>query len=192
MKTQAMKTPTLQTERLILRPVRIEDAPAIQKHFNHWEIIKHLSTTVPWPYPEDGALTHIRDTVLPEVKKGNWHVWAIARIESPGEAIGLINFRKKSDDNRGFWIAREYQGRGLMSEAISAIDDFSLEAMDIDKIIVKNAKSNLASRRVKEKTGAILLREQPANHRSGEAIEEVWEITRHSWKEAKTQRGSPL
>ena len=36
-------TPTLQTERLILRPLALSDAPAIQRHFNNWNIIQHLA-----------------------------------------------------------------------------------------------------------------------------------------------------
>ena len=52
-------TPTLQTERLILRPLALSDAPAIQRHFNNSNIIQHLAQVVPWPYPENGAETLI-------------------------------------------------------------------------------------------------------------------------------------
>jgi [ribosomal protein S5]-alanine N-acetyltransferase len=55
-----MKTPLLQTERLILRPIAMSDAPAVQRHFNNWNIIRNLSTVVPWPYPPDGAESFIR------------------------------------------------------------------------------------------------------------------------------------
>ena len=40
-------TPTLQTERLVLRPLALSDAPAIQRHFNNWNIIQHLAQVVP-------------------------------------------------------------------------------------------------------------------------------------------------
>ena len=52
-------TPTLHTPRLILRPLALSDAPAIQRHFNNWNIIQHLASVVPWPYPDDGAETFI-------------------------------------------------------------------------------------------------------------------------------------
>jgi [ribosomal protein S5]-alanine N-acetyltransferase len=42
-----MDTPTLHTRRLILRPVALPDAPAIQRHFNNWNIIQNLATVVP-------------------------------------------------------------------------------------------------------------------------------------------------
>ena len=55
-----MQTPLFKTERLILRPITLSDAPAVQKHFNNWNIIQNLSTAVPWPYPPDGAESFIR------------------------------------------------------------------------------------------------------------------------------------
>ncbi len=55
-----MNTPTIQTSRLILRPLALSDAPAIQRHFNNWNIIRNLASVVPWPYPDDGAETFVR------------------------------------------------------------------------------------------------------------------------------------
>src|SRR5262245_56833363 len=51
---QKLYTPILETARLILRPPRMDDAPAVQKRFGRWEIVQHLLNTVPWPYPDDG------------------------------------------------------------------------------------------------------------------------------------------
>jgi hypothetical protein len=33
-------TPTLQTKRLVLRPLALSDAPDIQRHFNNWNVIR--------------------------------------------------------------------------------------------------------------------------------------------------------
>lgn len=57
--------PTLHTDRLVLTPLRLEDAPAIQKLFPQWEVVRYLDRRVPWPYPEDGALVYVRDIALP-------------------------------------------------------------------------------------------------------------------------------
>jgi hypothetical protein len=40
----SMDTPTLYTRRLILRPLALSDASAIQRHFNNWNIIQNLAT----------------------------------------------------------------------------------------------------------------------------------------------------
>ena len=62
-------TPTLQTERLLLTPLQLADAPAMQQLFPQWEIVRFLNNRVPWPYPEDGALRYIQDVALPASEK---------------------------------------------------------------------------------------------------------------------------
>ncbi len=44
-------TPTLETPRLLLRPLDLADAAQVQLLFPHWEIVRHLAAQVPWPYP---------------------------------------------------------------------------------------------------------------------------------------------
>jgi RimJ/RimL family protein N-acetyltransferase len=69
-------TPTLETARLVLRPLRLEDAPAAQRHFAHWEIVRWLTAVVPWPYPSNGAEIHIRKC-LEQRARGERFFWAI-------------------------------------------------------------------------------------------------------------------
>ena len=76
--------PTLETPRLVLRPLCIEDAAPIQQIFPQWEIVQYLNAVVPWPYPPDGALGYIRDRALPAMARGDeWH-WTLRRKEEPG------------------------------------------------------------------------------------------------------------
>ena len=64
-------TPSLETARLLLRPIELADAPQIQTVFPQWEIVKFLANKVPWPYPPDGALTFLRHIALPAVERGD-------------------------------------------------------------------------------------------------------------------------
>ena len=69
--------PTLQTSRLLLLPLSLADAGAIQQRFPHWEVVRYLNDRVPWPYPEDGALSFLRDVALPAMARGEeWH-WTL-------------------------------------------------------------------------------------------------------------------
>jgi hypothetical protein len=67
--------PTLATPRLTLRGITEADAPAVQRYFADDAVIGELAAIVPWPYPPDGAITFIRDNVLPVQGKDRW-VWA--------------------------------------------------------------------------------------------------------------------
>ena len=177
-------TPTLQTERLILRPLALSDAPAIQRHFNNWNIIRHLAQVVPWPYPEDGAQTFIARE-LERVAAGQViYNWMLVLRGGDGEAIGNIRLRPWVDDpkgNRGFWLAERYWNQGLMTEAVSAVNDFVFRDLGVDVLHVCNAVTNDASRRVKQKTGAEFVGFIEIAHHNGQTSAEKWRVTRKSW-----------
>ena len=95
-----METPTIQTERLILRPLARSDAPAIQRHFNNWNIVKNLATVVPWPYPDDGAETFVKQELGKIAAGEEIYQWVLVLRSGDGEAIGNIRFDLASTTQR--------------------------------------------------------------------------------------------
>jgi [ribosomal protein S5]-alanine N-acetyltransferase len=179
-----MDTPTLQTGRLILRPLALSDAPAIQRHFNNWNIIQNLPFVVPWPYPDDGAEPFIRQQLEKIAAGEEIYQWVLALKCGDGEAIGNIRFTPKPDQptgNRGFWLAEPYWNKGLMTEAIAAVNDFAFRTLGVESFYVSNAVSNVASRRVKQKTGAEFVGYIELPHHNGQTKSERWRVTRESW-----------
>ena len=185
--------PVLKTKRLHLRAARIEDAPAIQKYFNNFEIIKYIGNDIPWPYPENGAETFLND-MLEKMKTQEIYLWAITLLEDPEHCIGLIEYRfTDKSDNRGFWLAEPFHAQGLMSEAVATTQDFIFFELGKDRIIVRNAKSNKGSRKVKIKNGAELVGRTPCAYLSGDTQDEIWQITKQRWAEIrKNQIGAVL
>lgn len=179
-----METPVIQTQRLTLRPLARSDAPAIQRHFNNWNVIKNLATVVPWPYPDDGAETFIQRELEKIAAGEEIYQWVLVLRPGDGEAIGNINFRPRAEGrkgNRGFWLAEPYWKQGLMTEAIAAVNDFAFLTLGLESFYVCNAPSNVASRRVKQKTGAEFIGHVEPPHHSGESSAEKWKVTRTSW-----------
>ncbi|CCE02699.1 GNAT family N-acetyltransferase [Bradyrhizobium sp. STM 3809] len=179
-----MLTPELHTARLILRPLALSDAPAIQRHFDNWNIIRNLAATVPWPYPADGAETFVR-LQLDKIAAGEEiYQWVLVLRDGDGEAIGNIHFRPRAESvkgHRGFWLAEPYWKRGLMSEAIAAVNDFAFDVLGLDQFIVCNVATNAASRRVKQKTGAEFIGLIDLAHNNGETRSEQWVVRRETW-----------
>jgi RimJ/RimL family protein N-acetyltransferase len=183
----ATDIPSLETERLILRPLMLEDAAATQRLFPHWEIVRYLSGVVPWPYPPDGARTFYRDVALPAMAAGQaWH-WTLRLREAPDEMIGVISLKRDGDNNRGFWIGLPWQGRGYASEACAAVTRFWFETLGFDSLIVPKAIDNIASRRISERTGMTVLRTEPRPFVSGVLPAEVWQLTREEWLSQQTR-----
>jgi [ribosomal protein S5]-alanine N-acetyltransferase len=184
-----METPTLVTRRLILRPLALSDAPAIQRHFNNWNVIRNLASVVPWPYPDDGAESFISLQLAKIAAGEEIYQWVLVLREGEGAAIGNIHFRPRSNSakgDRGFWLAEPYWNQGLMTEAIAAVNDFAFLTLGLESFTVCNAVSNVASRRVKQKTGAVFVGHVDVPHHSGETRSERWLVTRESWLAQRT------
>lgn len=182
-------TPTLTTPRLRLEPIALRHVPDLQRHFADWEVIRRLSTAVPWPYPPDGVRRFVVDDLEPRIAAGRAMAWALV-LPDRGEAIGLLEWRCDADvdDHRGFWLGRAHQGQGLMTEAVTAFHDYIfVERDDVERIFVLNAQSNVASRRVKQKTGAELVGHADLEHHSGETRTQRWVVTRERWRALRGQ-----
>lgn len=175
------KNPTLHTERLILRPLELADAQSIQTHFPHWEVVRYLNAQVPWPYPADGALQYLETICLPAIARGEeWH-WSIRLKSAPGQLIGNVSLMDSEGDNRGFWLATQWQGQGLMAEASAAVTRYWFETLQRPLLRAPKAAPNLASRRISERTGMRLIACDEDDFVGGRFPREIWEITRQEW-----------
>lgn len=183
-------SPTFQTRRLILTPLELTDATAIQQLFPHWEVVRYLDSRVPWPYPDDGALTYVRDHALPAIAAGReWH-WMIRIAEEPTQSIGSISLYDQPGNNRGFWLAPPWQGKGYMREACEVINAYWFEALGRPVMQVPKAVGNQASRRISEREGMRLIGTQEGDFVCGVLLKEVWEMTREAWFERKAKLGA--
>ena len=103
-------TEELETQRLRLRPLRATDAQAIARQINDPDITRWL-TAVPYPYAIKDAEAFIAGT-----KAGPGAHFAICRA---GSLIGVVSVVKQL----GYWLAKPFWGRGLMSEAARVVVD---------------------------------------------------------------------
>ena len=176
-------TPVLTTARLILRPLRLADAPQIQQVFPHWEILKYMSAAIPWPYPEDGAYTYLTST-LPKIAAGQEYGWAITlKSEGSDQLIGIISLYPDREENRGFWLAEEYHKNGLMTEAVAAVTDFAFDELGMPSLKLNNAEPNTASHRLKEKAGAkIVAIDDNVDYIGGKFRQIRWLLTQQQWE----------
>ena len=174
-------TPSLQTHRLTLRPLQLEDAGQVQPLFARWEIVQHLNSKVPWPFPSDGVLTYYRESALPAIARGEeWH-WTLRLRSAPRIIIGSIGLMQ-GEINRGFWLATEWQGHGLMTEAVIAANDYWFNVLNFPVLRTSKAIANTTSRRISEKTGMRIIATGDYDYVCGQLPSETWEITAEEWR----------
>ncbi len=177
------ETPVLETERLILRPLRERDAPVIQRRFPQWEIVRYLHDEVPWPYPDDAAAVNMAQCVEKMARRQQCY-WAITLKGGDDELIGRVDLWADDGvrrDQRGFWLDPEFWGRGLMTEAANRVTDFALVELGWPHLWLSNAEANVASHRVKEKQGAQIIERTPRGYVSGPGTKVTWLLTREAW-----------
>lgn len=181
-----MDVPDLKTDRLLLRRLKRDDASYLQPLFADWEVIRHMSKEIPWPYPEDGVAWFIDNVCEPAMENSERMFWAIVPDEV-GQPVGILEYRVGAEerDNRGFWIGTPYQGRGYMTEAVRAFQDYIFFELGVEQIVVCNSAQNPRSRRVKEKTGAMREGELCAPHHNGSSACERWVVTRSAWAQIR-------
>jgi len=165
-----MPIPTLNTPRLILQPLELNDAEQLQSIFPHWEI---------------GALTYIRDKALPAMEQGIEWNWSIRPKSEPRRLIGVVSLMDQPDNNRGFWLDPVWQGNGLMMEACIAVTDYWFDVLKRPVLRAPKAVANVRSRRLSERTGMRLIKTVEYDYVSGRLPCDVWEITREEWQEAR-------
>jgi len=83
----------------------------------------------------------------------NYH-WA---IEYGGHAIGSISVVEMKDESLsceiGYCVGRAYWGRGIMTEALTAVLDFLFGEVGFNRVMAKHDAQNRASGRVMQKAG---------------------------------------
>jgi RimJ/RimL family protein N-acetyltransferase len=174
-------TPTLETVRLILRPLELADAEQAQLLFPQWEIVRYLAKGVPWPYPQDGAYAFYRDITLPAVARGDEWAWTLRLKTNPAQLIGAISLVRSEKINRGFWLGLAWHGRGLMHEASEAVTDYWFDVLKFPLMRIPKAVPNAASRRISEKQGMRVVAIEEHEYVSGRFPTEIWEITAEEW-----------
>jgi RimJ/RimL family protein N-acetyltransferase len=144
----------LETERLILRPLKVEDEETIYQYVKDYDIAR-WTINIPHPYPRDGAISFIRQaTGL--MDEGLCYELAIL-LKSNQEIVGVVSFVKVNKTHRnaelGYWVGKPYWNKGFATEAAMRILEFGFNGLGLERIFSKCFFDNLSSRKVMEKIG---------------------------------------
>ena len=148
-----MKTPILETKRLLLRPMTVNDAesaftnwtsdPDVAK-FMRWELHKNISETREWLASEEAL-----------VESDRVYNWGFVLKEN-GELIGsggLVFIEAKGMFELGYNIMKKHWNKGLATEASKIIIDFGKNELMQKQFYCCHAKENPASGKVMTKVG---------------------------------------
>ena len=146
----------IETDRLLIRPVNVNDAEAIYKWASDPDVTKYMI------YSTHPNVEHTRQW-LESFDINDEDSYDLGFVDKQtGELVGMggIVYRKE-DDNWviGYNLRKDHWGRGLVPEALNAIIDHVRKQREIKAIVGQFADENTKSRRVMEKLGMHFLKD---------------------------------
>lgn len=145
--------PTLETDRLILRPFVADDAFDVERLAGMREIAD-TTLNIPHPYPHGGAAAWIG------LHESAWNDGTSATFaiiaRDTGKLAGAISLMIKREHQRaelGYWIAVDCWNSGYATEASQRVIDFAFEELRLHRIEARHMLRNPASGRVMKKIG---------------------------------------
>jgi RimJ/RimL family protein N-acetyltransferase len=151
---------SLETARLSLRRIRLDDAQRLFELDGDPEVMRYLSGGSPTPFDL------IRDEILPRFisysDRAPWAgVWVVLARES-GEFLGWVSLRPgphlADGGDLGARFIRSAWGKGLATEAASALIERAFSELGMPRTFGTTYEFNLGSRRLMEKLGMRLVR----------------------------------
>ena len=145
--------PVLETERCILRMPEESDLHPIFKLRTDKDVNKYIDR--PMPEHPDQALDFIK-MIREGILAGKWFYWIIS-LKKNADLTGIICLYNFSEDKKtaetGYELLPEFQGKGIMKEAILTVIDFALKKTGVENIHAYSHKDNLQSKSLLRKTG---------------------------------------
>ena len=145
----------LKTERLTLRPFRPEDAAALHRLINHFDIARMLEL-VRFPYHRELADEFIESSTK-NLATGAAVQLAITGHENDHETlvggVGISIDRAARTGRLGYWVGQKYWGHGVATEAAARLTSYAFANLEIDRITAGVATDNPASAAVLRRIG---------------------------------------
>ena len=150
----------LETKRLRLRRFTAEDVDHLFALDNDPEVMRYLNGGVPTP----------RQVIEQEILPGFMQIdsarplfgfWA-AELRASGEFVGWFSLRPLPENPRhaslGYRLVRAAWGQGLATEGVRALIHKGFAELGLVCVVATTYEHNVASRRVMEKVGMLLVR----------------------------------
>ena len=146
--------PRLETERLILMSLRMEDADFIFREWGSPVVTHYMRDEEPLRSREE-AEEWLRPLQTPE-EMPTFKWWGI-ESKRDHELIGTCGFCRRSKQHHwaemGYDLWPDYWGQGLMPEALRALLGYGFEVMELNRVEATTHTENQRSMRVLEKLG---------------------------------------
>lgn len=148
-------THEIETDRLILRRYKSDDASAI---YNNWASDEEVTKYLMWKAHSSQEISQsVLDEWLKDYSNEKCYHWAIVLKENGDIPIGDIGVVHMDEDvsmvHIGYCIGKAWWHQGITSEALKAILIYLFDKVDVNRIESRHDPRNPFSGKVMEKCG---------------------------------------
>lgn len=181
-------TVTIESDRLILRRCKIEDA---EHMFNNWLTDSDVLKFAPFKTYNTVAEAFARvNYVLNKYHENHYYEWII-ELKSTGDVIGTISATDVDDRigccEIGYLLGKAWWNQGYATEALAILLDFLFYTVGFQRITARHDAGNPASGRVMQKAGmmveAVMCRSGWSNSGLGDYV--CYVALDNSWRKPK-------
>lgn len=147
-----MKTPTLTTARLTLRPFAEADVDPLHRILQEEGILRYF------PKPEPPERERVERLIAHHLAHWQEHGYGRWAVEPRAESrligwCGLEYLPETGETEVGYLLSKAFWGRGLATEGARASVQYGFEHLGLETIVGITHPDNIASQRVLEKLG---------------------------------------
>jgi RimJ/RimL family protein N-acetyltransferase len=142
---------TLRTHRLLLRPYKFEDIPALLPLIGSREVAA-TTLRIPHPYTQADAEEFVRRAQANEDDSVRFAV----EIAASATLIGGVGLRMNAPHHHaelGYWLGVPYWGQGYATEAARELVRYGFEDLKLHRIYASYVPHNPASGKILRKIG---------------------------------------
>ncbi|AYN00755.1 GNAT family N-acetyltransferase [Chryseobacterium sp. 3008163] len=142
-----------ETERLIIRPMSLDDADLILELYNMPNFIKFIGNRNIHSLTD--AENYIKAKFLPQFEKLGFGNYLIELKEGNIKIGGVGIFEREGLDivDIGFSVLERFEGKGYMFEAAQKVKSIGMDDFGLDKISAITSKDNFSSQKLIERLG---------------------------------------
>lgn len=144
---------SIQTDRLIIRPLELDDAPDLFEYMSDPVVTEFA---IGYPHQTMAEAEHYVESVLNIYDQNYPSIWGICLKPDP-TVISTCGFELYFEEHKraeiGFAFSKSVWGQGIATEAVSTLIKHGFETYNFNRIEAISNPKSIASQRVLEKCG---------------------------------------
>ncbi|AZA81435.1 GNAT family N-acetyltransferase [Chryseobacterium lactis] len=153
LKKQPNANKNYETERLIIRPMSLEDAEFIFELYNAPKFIQYIGNRGVNSLTD--AENYIKNRFLPQIERLGYGNYLVITKEGNHKIGGVGIFEREGLDivDIGYSLLEKFEGKGYAYEAAQKVKSIGMDEFGLPKISAIISKDNVSSQKLIEKLG---------------------------------------